>query len=161
MKNLLASSGRAYRLLCVCILALMVLIVTTNTFLRYVFHSGIIQAEEILRYLFIWLSFLGIMSVYNKHEHIAVTVVTERLSPKVATIMSLIVQVISLAAFAFLIKGSVEYFIESETAYGQLTRLPYRVIVTAIVIASIVCFLLTVRDTVVTVKRLASPAKGE
>ena len=146
MNDFLSNFGNFYKKLCVAILGLMVLIVFTNTVLRYCFHSGIAQAEEILRYLFIWLSFLGIMSVYKSREHISVTLLTERLSPKAAAAMSLLVNALTLAAFAVLISGSVGYMIEAETMVGELTGLPYRVIIAAILLASSVCFVLAVRD---------------
>lgn len=161
MNKLLEISGKAYKLLCVVILALMVLIVFTNTALRYLFHSGIVQGEEVLRYLFIWLTFLGIMAVYKEHGHICVTVLTDKLSPKAAAVMGFVVNLVSLLAFGILIYGSYAYMLESESTVGQLTGLPYRYIIAAILLAACVCFLLTVRDAAASMRHIANPPAPE
>lgn len=155
------ASGKAYKLLCVVILAVMVLIVFTNTVLRYLFHSGIVQGEEVLRYLFIWLTFLGIMAVYKEHGNICVTVLTDKLSPKAAAVMKAVVNVLSLFAFGVLIHGSYAYMEESESTVGQLTGLPYRYIIAAILLMACVCFLLTLRDTGVSLKEIANPPEPD
>lgn len=161
MNKLFAASGKAYKLLCVFILAMMVLIVFINTCLRYLFHSGIVQGEEILRYLFIWLSFLGIMAVYKERGHIAVTILTDRLSPRLAAVMSLIVNIVALCAFAILFQGSASYMEESESTVGQLTGLPYRYIITAILLAAGVCCLLTLRDLARSCRNIVHPPAPE
>lgn len=148
MNTLLQRSGNLYKKLCVVILALMVMIVFTNTMLRYFFHSGIAQTEEILRYLFIWLSFLGIIAVYKQHGHICVTLLTERLSPKAAAGMAIVVNIMILTAFTVLITGSVSYMDESASMVGELTGLPYRYIILAILLASVCCFGFAARDLV-------------
>jgi TRAP-type C4-dicarboxylate transport system permease small subunit len=40
---------------------------------RYVFHHSFSYSEEIVRYLFIWATFLGIAVAFKQREHIAVT----------------------------------------------------------------------------------------
>ena len=40
-------------------LALMVIMVFSNVVLRYVFNSGITATEELSRFLFLWLIFIG------------------------------------------------------------------------------------------------------
>ena len=141
-------SGALYKKTCVVILALMVIIVFVNTMLRYFFHSGIAQNEEILRYLFIWLSFLGIVAVYKEGGHICVTLLTERLSPKGAAIMALCVNAMTLIAFGVLIAGSTGYMEESASMVGELTGLPYRCIIAAILLAAVACFCLNLRNLV-------------
>ncbi|MCD8138703.1 MAG: TRAP transporter small permease subunit [Planctomycetaceae bacterium] len=42
-----------------------------NTMMRYLFSSGIIMGEELVRYLFVWATFLAVISVSCDHKHIA------------------------------------------------------------------------------------------
>jgi len=146
MSTFAKHSGALYKKTCVVILALMVIIVFVNTMLRYFFHSGIAQNEEILRYLFIWLSFLGIIAVYKEGGHICVTLLTERLSPRGAAAMALWVNAMSLIAFGVLIVGSAGYMEESASMVGELTGLPYRCIIAAILLAAVACFCLNLRN---------------
>ncbi|SDH60404.1 Tripartite ATP-independent transporter, DctQ component, partial [Propionivibrio dicarboxylicus] len=45
--------------LLICIFGLMVLLVFGNVVLRYGFNYGIIFSEEVSRFLFVWMVFLG------------------------------------------------------------------------------------------------------
>lgn len=66
---------RAYRLLqflMVLCIALMALMIFANVILRYAFNSGLNISEELSRYLFVWLTFLGTIAAFIKGTHIRV-----------------------------------------------------------------------------------------
>ena len=131
--------GNCYKMICVVIITCMVLIVFVNTVLRYCFNSGLVENEEVLRYLFIWGSFLGIIAVYYERRHIAVTMLTERLSPKAGNIFSLLANCLVIYAMYVLIAGSLIYMEASQTTRGQMTDLPYVYIVVAELVAGVSC----------------------
>lgn len=54
------------------LLAGMVLMVATNVVLRYGFNSGITFSEEMSRYFFVWLTFIGAVLAFKEHGHIGV-----------------------------------------------------------------------------------------
>jgi TRAP-type transport system small permease protein len=56
----------------VALLAAMVAMVLGNVVLRYVFDSGIAISEEMSRYCFVWLTFIGAVVVYREHAHLGV-----------------------------------------------------------------------------------------
>ena len=56
----------------VLLLAGMVAMVLGNVVLRYVFDSGIAISEEMSRYFFVWLTFIGAVVVYREHAHLGV-----------------------------------------------------------------------------------------
>jgi TRAP-type C4-dicarboxylate transport system permease small subunit len=60
-------------------LALMAILVFGNVVLRYVFNSGITWSEEMSRYLFIWLIFLGSIPALMANEHLGVDMLVKRL----------------------------------------------------------------------------------
>ncbi|MDQ3059934.1 MAG: TRAP transporter small permease [Pseudomonadota bacterium] len=51
-------------------LAVMVVLVFTNVFLRYAFNSGIAVSEELSRWLFVWLTFMGAVVALNENGHL-------------------------------------------------------------------------------------------
>jgi TRAP-type C4-dicarboxylate transport system permease small subunit len=59
----------------------MVGLVLTNVVLRYVFNSGLDIAEEMSRWLFVWLTFLGDVVGLHKHAHLGTEVLVGRLGP--------------------------------------------------------------------------------
>ena len=56
--------------LMVVLLALMVVLVFGNVVMRYAFNSGITVSEEMSRWLFVWLTFLGAVVAVKEHGHL-------------------------------------------------------------------------------------------
>lgn len=61
------------------VLALMVVLVFGNVVLRYAFNSGITVSEEISRWLFVWLTFLGAIVALKEHGHLGSDMLVSRL----------------------------------------------------------------------------------
>lgn len=66
----------------VALLAGMVAMVFTNVVLRYGFNSGINFSEEMSRYFFVWLTFIGAVLTFREHGHIGVETFVRLLGPK-------------------------------------------------------------------------------
>jgi TRAP-type C4-dicarboxylate transport system permease small subunit len=60
-------------------LALMVVLVFGNVVLRYGFNSSISMSDEVSRWLFVWVTFLGAVVALQRHEHLGVDMVVDRL----------------------------------------------------------------------------------
>ncbi|MGY4827325.1 TRAP transporter small permease [Sphaerotilaceae bacterium SBD11-9] len=60
-------------------LTTMVVLVFGNVVLRYAFNSGITVAEEMSRWLFVWLTFLGGVVALREHGHLGTEVLVGRL----------------------------------------------------------------------------------
>ena len=67
------------KLLIAAFLAVMVVLVFGNVFLRYAFNTGITSSEEISRLLFVWLTFLGAIVALRERGHLGVDVLVRRL----------------------------------------------------------------------------------
>lgn len=63
----------------VAFLALMVLMVFGNVVLRYGFNSGITVSEELSRWLFVWMTFLGALVALRSHGHLGTDMLVSRL----------------------------------------------------------------------------------
>ena len=63
------------------ILAVMVVLVFGNVVLRYAFNSGITVSEEVSRWLFVWLTFLGAIVALKEHAHLGSDMLVSRLGP--------------------------------------------------------------------------------
>jgi TRAP-type transport system small permease protein len=60
-------------------LAVMVVLVFGNVVLRYAFNSGITVSEEVSRWLFVWLTFLGAIVAIKEHGHLGTDMVVSKL----------------------------------------------------------------------------------
>lgn len=63
-------------------LALMVLLVFGNVFLRYAFNSGITLSEELSRWLFVWMIFMGAVVALRQHGHLGTDMLVGRLGAR-------------------------------------------------------------------------------
>ena len=76
--------------LLVACLALMAVLVFGNVVLRYAFNSGITVSEEVSRFLFIWLTFLGAITGVREGTHLGVDTLVRRLPalPRAACVVA-------------------------------------------------------------------------
>jgi TRAP-type C4-dicarboxylate transport system permease small subunit len=87
-------------------LAIMVVLVFGNVVLRYGFNSGITVSEEVSRWLFVWLTFLGAIVAFASTGHLGVDMLVRRL-PNLGKRTCLIVsQLLMLYATWLLLQGS-------------------------------------------------------
>lgn len=61
------------------LLAIMVVLVFGNVVLRYAFNSGITVSEEVSRWSFVWLTFLGGIVALKEHGHLGTDMLVSRL----------------------------------------------------------------------------------
>lgn len=87
-------------------LAIMVVLVFGNVFLRYAFNSGISVSEEISRWFFVWMTFLGALVALREHAHLGVDVFVSRLSPTGKRICLVLGQGLMLYVCWLLLSGS-------------------------------------------------------
>ncbi len=79
MKQLIHHYCRALEVLIGLLLALMVVLVFGNVVLRYAFNSGITISEEVSRWAFVWLTFLGAIVALKEHGHLGSDMLVSRL----------------------------------------------------------------------------------
>lgn len=87
-------------------LAAMVVLVFGNVFLRYAFNSGISVSEEVSRWFFVWMTFLGALVAMRDHGHLGVDAFVNRLSPLGKKICLMLSQLLMLYCCWLLLSGS-------------------------------------------------------
>jgi TRAP-type C4-dicarboxylate transport system permease small subunit len=70
---------RLLSMVMVAALFLMVVMVFGNVVLRYGFNSGITMSEELSRWLFVWMTFLGALVALRQHAHLGTDTLVSRL----------------------------------------------------------------------------------
>jgi TRAP-type C4-dicarboxylate transport system permease small subunit len=79
VQKLVEGICRLFSFLMVVCLGLMVLMVFGNVVLRYGFNSGITASEELSRWLFVWMTFLGAVNAMHYHAHLGTDSLVSRL----------------------------------------------------------------------------------
>jgi TRAP-type C4-dicarboxylate transport system permease small subunit len=79
VQKLIDQICRLLSLVMVVFLGLMVLMVFGNVVLRYGFNTGITMSEELSRWLFVWMTFLGALVALRHHAHLGTDSLVSRL----------------------------------------------------------------------------------
>jgi TRAP-type C4-dicarboxylate transport system permease small subunit len=94
--------------LLVLLLALMVILVFGNVFLRYAFNSGIAVSEELSRWLFVWMTFLGAIIGVHERAHLGTDFLVGKLSITGKKIFFAISHILMIAICYMMFKGGWE-----------------------------------------------------
>lgn len=105
-------------------LALMVVLVFVNVVMRYAFNSGISVSDELSRFLFVWMTFLGAILGLRKRQHAGVTMLRDRLGPGAQRGMDAACEGLILACSVLMVKGAWSLALSNHDNISPLTRLP-------------------------------------
>ena len=102
---------RAIRFGMVIALALMVVLVFGNVVLRYGFNTGITVSEELSRWLFVWITFMGAIVAMKEGTHLGSDTLVSRLSLAGKKTCFVLAHLLMLFVCWLLFKGSLEQVI--------------------------------------------------
>jgi TRAP-type C4-dicarboxylate transport system permease small subunit len=108
MDKALARTCQLFEFLIAVALAVMVVLVFGNVVLRYAANSGIAMSEELSRWLFVWMTFLGAVVAMRDHAHLGSDMVVSRLPPWGKKVCLVVGYVLMLFICWLLFKGSLD-----------------------------------------------------
>lgn len=91
-------------------LAGMVVLVFGNVFMRYAFNSGFTVSEELSRWLFVWVTFLGAVIALRDNAHLGTDMLVGRLGPAGKRLCMGISLLLMLFCLWLIFKGTYEQF---------------------------------------------------
>lgn len=90
------------------LMAVMVALVFGNVFMRYALNSGFTLSEELSRWLFVWMTFLGAVVALRENGHLGTDMLVGRLGPMGKKICMGVSLVLMLFCCWLIFKGSYE-----------------------------------------------------
>lgn len=78
-------------------------LVGIQVIMRYVFQNSLSWSEELARYMFIWMVYVGISYGVKRNRHISIDVVHNLLPPKAAALLSMVADLIFLGFAALVV----------------------------------------------------------
>jgi len=106
----------------------MAILVFGNVVLRYAFDSGITWSEEMSRFFFVWLTFLGAIGALKDNGHLGVDMFIKKLPLQAKRIAFTISNLIVLYVLWLVLDGSWKLTLVSTTAHAPATGLPMSMI---------------------------------
>ncbi len=119
----MARAFRALELLLAALLLAMVVMVFGNVVLRYGFNSGITVSEELSRFCFVWLTFVGAVVAMRDGAHLGMSNVVDRLPRTGKVACAAINQVLIVACCVLLVWGTVRQHQINATTYAPVTNM--------------------------------------
>jgi len=110
-------------LMAIC-LASMAILVFGNVVLRYAFDSGITWSEEMSRFFFVWLTFLGAIGALKDNSHLGVDMFIKKLPLSAKRVVYVISNLIVMYVLWLVLDGSWKSTLISTKAHAPATGLP-------------------------------------
>lgn len=127
-------------------LALMAILVFGNVVLRYAFNSGIMWSEEMSRFLFIWLCFIGAIGALKDNEHLGVDALVKRLSIGKKRLLYTLSNLIVLYLLWLVLEGSWKVAVANLETSAPVTGLPMFYIYITGVVMSVLMGCIVIRN---------------
>jgi TRAP-type C4-dicarboxylate transport system permease small subunit len=127
-------------------LAVMVVMVFGNVVLRYAFNSGIAVSEELSRWLFVWMTFVGAVVALKEHGHLGTDMLVARLSPLGKRICLAASQLLMLGVTAMIFTGSLAQSRINWDVEAPVTGAPMAVVYAAGLVFAVPAALLLLRE---------------
>ncbi len=120
------------------LMALMVGLVFLNVILRAGFNSGLVWSEELARYLFVFITFIGAIGAMRSNSHLGMDIVIRRLPHKGKIVAYFLNQTLILIVMGMLAQGTYTMVVQSVEARAAATGIPLSVLY-GIMIVTAVC----------------------
>lgn len=130
-------------LIMVLLLAAMVVMVFGNVLLRYGFNSGILVSEELSRYCFVWLTFVGAVLTFREHAHMGIESLVQRFGHRGRLICMAASNVIIMACSGVFFWGAVMQFDINATMFAPVTGISLAWVYGIGLFTGAVCFVIS------------------
>ena len=106
-------------ILCTLIMGYMVIDVCWMVIARFVLKNPSTTSEEVLRYLLVWTTMVGGAYAYGRRKHLAITMLTKKLSPSGQKVLDICVQLVVIVfCIIVMIMGDLRLV---ETTFNQIS----------------------------------------
>ncbi|MDQ8024305.1 MAG: TRAP transporter small permease [Moraxellaceae bacterium] len=119
--------NRCYRLLdwtVAAMLALMVVLVFGNVVLRYAFNSGISVSEELSRWLFVWVTFIGGAVALKENRHLGTDFLVARLPRRLKKLCCAVGYVLMIFACWLVFRGAYDQVVINAGTTSAVMEVP-------------------------------------
>jgi TRAP-type C4-dicarboxylate transport system permease small subunit len=137
---------RALEVLIALALAVMVVLVFGNVVLRYGFNSGITVSEELSRWLFVWVTFLGAIVALREHGHLGTDMLVSRLPPTGKKVCLVVGQLLMLYITWLLFKGSLDQARINWEVEAPVSGAPMAIVYASGIVFAVSAAVLLLRD---------------
>lgn len=127
---------------------LMVLFVFLNVVLRFVFNSGLTWSEELSRYLFVFVTYIGAVSAMRTNSHMTVDMLISRVNPALQMLMYVLSQTIIAGLMGILVHGSFKMVLQNTASKTAALGIPYALLYSVGILTGVAIAVIAVKNIV-------------
>ena len=129
MKNTFAAikfwMDKILSIACAVLLTFMTVLVLIQVFSRYILNSPVAFTEELVRYSLIWTGFIGAAYAFSTREHMALTLVRDKLTGRPHQILVIFIDALILLLAIFVITiGGYKLAVSARAEFSALLGVP-------------------------------------
>ena len=128
MKRLERNLFKLFKTLTSLMLIFASVLVFAEVFFRYVVGQAHGWSEEMLRFLLIWMTFLGTYLATREEQHLAIRVFRNRLPEKVQKYLKLVGDLLTIAMFSAFTVIGIQYVLKFRSDTSPLLEIPLSVV---------------------------------
>lgn len=137
----------------------MVLFVFLNVVLRMVFNSGLTWSEELARYLFVSVTYIGAISAMRANAHMTVDMVISKVKPPLQMLFYLVSQGLIATLMLILVHGSYKMVLQNTAARTAALGIPYALLYSLGILTGVAICVLAIANIFYAVTHPAEIAK--
>ncbi|MCO6180406.1 MULTISPECIES: TRAP transporter small permease [Ciceribacter] len=124
MQKIIDTFYRFLEMLLIFFLSAMAVMVFVNVVMRYGFNSGLNVSDELSRYFFVWLTFVGAVVAFREHAHVGVETLVMLFGRKGRIICMILSNIIIIAVSAIFFWGTWKQAPINASMTSPVTKLP-------------------------------------
>ena len=132
MSKLFKMLDRFLKALIMVIACTMIVVGFMQVFTRYVLQIALPWSEELIRYCFVWTTFLGVPIGVVEGRHTKITILADRLDKRGQFIHELVVCLVELGVFVVMIIAGIQLIGKNMTSTSTAMNLPMRYVMAAV-----------------------------
>ena len=148
---------RSEEVILVGMFALMVLIIFIQVIMRYIFNNSLSWSEELGKFLFVWISWLGISIGAKRKEHIKITMFIDKVSPKLKCLCDILSELIIFGICAVTAYYGLELVISQSQIFFAGIKISMSWGYLSVVLG---CFIMMIRNLIIIKDTLTTLRKG-
>jgi TRAP-type C4-dicarboxylate transport system permease small subunit len=140
------------------LLIMIIVAITCQITWRYVFNNSLSWTEEISKYLYAWLIFIGAASAIRMDSHIKVDILSAKLKGKAKKLLSAVHYILLIFVQSYLLYYGIDFVIKTKGSYSTALALPMNIVVnTSLPIACLIGIIISISKMVMMIKNMDEP----
>ncbi len=138
MQKLLNVLGKIEGMFVMSALAFMGIVLALQILMRYIFNHPLVWSEELARYTFVWVTFVGASYGVHHNAHIRMEAIHKKFPPTLQKIVTISTNLLAILIFSYLVPAGIAFTIEQHDIASSAMEIPMSLIFAAVPVGCVI-----------------------